>query len=88
MFGKVSQAEYDKMEAQGWEIVRQPTQAQVDKFCDPTWIGHAKTIESENDDFFVLVYVDDDLGKTLTAWHELKEWNKAGRAAAAERTEV
>jgi hypothetical protein len=70
MFGKVNQKELDQIVKQGWEVMRCPSNEEVDKFCDPKW----KKTESEPetaetaDDIFVLVYVDNDISHALTTW--------------------
>ena len=65
MFGKVTPKQYDEIKAQGWEIIRRPSFKEVDLFCDPAYVGTSKRNQDE-DDFFVLVWIDNDISNPLT----------------------
>jgi hypothetical protein len=67
IFGKVNQAQYDEIKAQGWEILRRPLIREVDQFCEPSYAGISEK-DQDADDFFVLVWIDNDISNALTTW--------------------
>ena len=66
MFGKVTQAEYDRIEKQGWQIERMPSAAEIHQFCDPASWKTKDPTDIGIDDFFVLVYLDIDIEADLS----------------------
>jgi hypothetical protein len=83
MFGQVSQAEYDKLKRDGWDIIRQPSKLEVDKFCDPSFDGECE--DFDHDEFFVLICCDYDISEVASTFIASKLDEERSLAAAMER---